>query len=78
MTVRVQKWGNSLGVRIPKSIATQSAIREGTELEIRTDEGCVTLEPVRVPTLKQLLAQVKPANRPSLVDWGRRVGKETW
>jgi antitoxin MazE len=78
MTVRVQKWGNSLGVRIPKAIATQSDIREGTELNISHADGLVTLRPVTVPTLKELLSQAKPQNRPALVDWGNRVGKEAW
>ena len=78
MTVRVQKWGNSLGVRIPKSVADQSSIRAGSELEVRSDDGRVVLSPVRVPTLKQLLAQVKPGNRPQLIDWGKPVGKEVW
>ena len=78
MTVRVQKWGNSLGVRIPKSIAQQSAIREGIDLEIVPSGEGVLLRPVKVPSLRQLLAQMKPANRPPVVDWGKPVGKEAW
>jgi antitoxin MazE len=78
MTVTVQKWGNSLGVRIPQGIARQSGIREGAQLEASVVGGRVVLWPVKVPTLKQLLAQAKPANRPSLEDWGSPVGKEAW
>ena len=78
MTVRVQRWGNSLGVRIPRQIARKSAIREGAELEVSVTRGNVVLRPLKVPSLRQLLAQVKPANRPELVDWGRPVGQEVW
>jgi len=78
MTVRVQKWGNSLGVRIPKDIARQSSIGEGTELEVHYSDGRVILLPPRVPSLKQLLAQVNPGNRPKLIDWGPAVGGEVW
>ena len=78
MTVRVQRWGNSLGVRIPREIAKKSAIREGAELEMSVSRGQVVLRPLKVPSLRQLLAQVKPENRPELADWGRPVGKEIW
>lgn len=78
MTVRVQRWGNSLGVRIPREIAKKSAIREGAELEVSVTRGRVVLQPLRVPSLRQLLAALKPENRPELADWGRPVGKEVW
>jgi antitoxin MazE len=78
MTVRVQKWGNSLGVRIPQSIARQSAIRSGTELDVSFRNGRVVLQPIAVPSLKTLLDQMKPANRPELVDWGKPRGQEAW
>lgn len=78
MTVRVQKWGNSLGVRIPKAVAQQSAIREGAELEVLCIDEQVVLRPVKVPSLKQLLASAKPQNRPDLTEWGKPVGGEAW
>jgi len=78
MTVRVQKWGNSLGVRIPRAIAQQSEIRQGSELEVSFRDGHVELRPREVPTLKELLSAMKPENRPSLVDWGKAVGREVW
>ncbi len=78
MTVRVQKWGNSLGVRIPKALARQSDIREGAELEVLCIDEQVILRPVKVPSLKQLLARAKRQNRPDLVDWGKPVAREVW
>jgi antitoxin MazE len=78
MTVRVQKWGNSLGVRIPKSIARQNRIDEGTELEVLSKNGRVILRAPKAPSLKELLSAMKPSNRPQLVDWGKPIGKEAW
>lgn len=78
MTVRVQKWGNSLGVRIPKAVADRSLIREGSELEISFEKGRVILNPTKVPSLTQMLAGIKPGDRPDLADWGKPVGKEVW
>ena len=78
MTVRVQKWGNSLGVRIPKAVAHQSAIHVGSELEVVYDDDQVILRPVKVPSLRQLLAKAKPKNRPDVVEWGKPVGREAW
>jgi antitoxin MazE len=78
MTVRIQKWGNSLGVRIPKDIARRSKMRDGAEVEMLSSGDHVILRPVRVPSLKQLLAKAKRQNRPEVVDWGMPLGGEMW
>lgn len=77
MAVTAWKGGDSLGVRIPKVIARQSSIRQGSELEVSTNNGRVLLRPVEVPSLSQLLGGMKKSNRPDqvkCVDWrGRRA-----
>ena len=78
MTVTVCKWGNSLGVRIPRSVIQGAKWRKGTSLEIAIQGGKVFLRPVEVPSLGELLAQVKPGSRPESADWGKPVGKEVW
>jgi len=78
MTVTVQKWGNSLGIRIPKAIAQNAKLGKGTQVEVSVERGHVVLRPVEVPSLKELLSKVKPGSRPQLVDWGKPVGKEVW
>jgi antitoxin MazE len=78
MTVTVQKWGNSLGVRLPRAVAQSAKLGVGSQLEVRAHQGKIILELVAVPTLAELLAQVKPRSRPGVVDWGRPVGKEAW
>ena len=78
MTVTIQKWGNSLGVRIPKSVALRAKLCKGSQVEVAVEGNRVVLNPVEVPSLRELLAQIKPASRPQLVDWGMPVGKEAW
>ena len=43
----VQKWGNSLGVRIPKATAQQAQLAQGTEVEFDTSGGVLTIRPAR-------------------------------
>lgn len=78
MTVRVQKWGNSLGVRIPKAVAAQSDIREGSEVDVYCKDGRVIVQPSPVPSLHELLSRIKPGDRPPVEDWGGPVGREVW
>lgn len=62
-TVIVQKWGNSLGIRIPKDAADQIGIQQGSEMELHVieNEGIITLKPKRARkkyTLEELLSQI--------------------
>jgi antitoxin MazE len=80
MQVRVQKWGNSLAVRIPKPLAEDAAVKEGTVLNLAVSEGKVIAVPVRKKklSLKQMLAQVTRKNLHAEVDFGSAVGREIW
>ena len=78
MHVRVQKWGNSLAVRIPKPLAEDAAVREGTVLNLAVSQGKIVPTPVkeRKLSLKQLLAKVTRKNLHAEVDFGPSVGRE--
>ena len=80
MHVRVQKWGNSLAVRIPKPLAEDAEVQEGTILNLAVSEGVVVATPVkkRKWSLKQLLAKVSKKNLHAEVDFGPSVGREIW
>jgi len=74
-TVVAQKWGNSLGIRIPKDAADQIGIEQGTEIELKVigDEGIITLKPIRTRkkyTLEELISQITPENRHEEIDFG--------
>jgi len=80
MRTRVQKWGNSLALRIPKSFATEVGLQRETSVEISLADGKLAITPVTKPklTLKQLLAKVTKENLHREVETGPTIGKETW
>jgi antitoxin MazE len=80
MRARVQRWGNSLALRIPKAFATETALESGSEVELTLDEGRLVVTPLVTPSyeLEDLLAQVTPENLHGEVDTGSSVGNEAW
>jgi len=79
MKARIQKWGNSLALRIPKSFATHSNIEQGSVVDLSLDNGRLIVEPAQEQySLEELLARVTKKNLHSEVDFGLPVGKEVW
>jgi antitoxin MazE len=80
MRTRVQKWGNSLALRIPKSFANEVGLQRETSVEISLADGKLVITPVTKPklTLKQLLSKVTKENLHHEVDTGPATGNETW
>lgn len=77
MKVHVSKWGNSLAVRIPKSVAETAGLQEGCELDMTATDSEVHLKKLEY-SLESLLRSVTPENIHSEVAWGEPVGKEAW
>jgi antitoxin MazE len=80
MHVRVQKWGNSLAVRIPKPLAKDAKVEEGTVLNLAVSEGKIIATPVKKnkQSLQQMLAKVSRKNLHAEVESGAPVGREVW
>jgi antitoxin MazE len=80
MHVRVQKWGNSLAVRIPKPLAEDAEVKEGTVLNLAVSQGKVVATPVHKKkfSLKQLLSKVHRKNLHAEIESGSPVGRESW
>ena len=78
-TTQIAKWGNSLGVRLPKSVALEADIDEGDTVDVSVKSGAIVIRPSR-PTysLNQLVRKITPRNRHGETDWGEAVGHETW
>jgi len=78
--VRVQKWGNSLALRIPKPFAADAGVKEGAIVDMSVVEGRLVAAPVRVrrARLRDLLDKVTKANLHDEVDTGAPVGREAW
>lgn len=77
---RVQRWGNSLAVRIPKPFALEIGLEQNTLVTVSIAEGKLLLEPVVEPKymLEQLLAGVTEDNLHREVETGSAVGNEVW
>ena len=80
MKTRVQKWGNSLALRIPKSFADEVGLQREAPVEVSLADGKLVITPVTKPklTLKQLLAKVTEENLHHEVNYGPTIGNETW
>ena len=79
MQTRIQKWGNSLALRIPKSFAAQSHLEQDTLVDVTLQEGRLVVTPIEAAlTLDQLVAQITPENRHGEQDFGQPAGREVW
>ena len=74
---QVVRWGNSLAVRIPKSVVEEAQMKEGDGIVFKATKGKIELRrKIAVPTLEELVARITPENRHPETDWGKAVGKE--
>ena len=79
LQTQIQKWGNSLAVRIPKPFATEIGLEQNSTVTVSVIDGKLVLEPVRPDyTLAELLSQVTPENLHREVETGAAVGNEVW
>ena len=78
MNARVQRWGNSLAIRIPRAYANDLGVREGSEVELTLDGRTLIVTPSTTPTLDALLQGITDANRHEELDLGQPEGREAW
>jgi antitoxin MazE len=80
MKTRVQKWGNSLALRIPKAFAAEARLREDTPVELSLIDGRLVIRPLAEPspTLDELLRDVTDENLHGEWDTGPAAGGEVW
>ena len=82
MLTKVQKWGNSQGLRVTKALLDEAGIHVGDEVDVSVRRGRIIVEPVsRVRgrfDLKALVSKMPEDYRPEELDWGPPTGKELW
>ena len=80
MNVSIQKWGNSLALRIPSSLAKDIHLHRGSQVEVGVVNGNIMVKPAmrKKYALSQLLKGVSKSNLHSEQDWGAPLGKEAW
>lgn len=79
MISTVQEWGNSQGIRIPKSILKEANISTGQKVEIAVESGNIILKNIsKRKSIKELFDGFNGSYKESEVDWGTPAGKEIW
>jgi antitoxin MazE len=82
MVTKIQKWGNSQGLRVSKEILKDAQINLGDEVQVSARNGRIVVEPITKIRgrykLKDLLAKIPKNYRANELDWGTPVGKEAW
>ncbi|MEC0206712.1 AbrB/MazE/SpoVT family DNA-binding domain-containing protein [Paenibacillus lautus] len=74
---QVQKWGNCLGIRIPKALAMEIGLEEGSEIDLDVEDGHLIIKR-RTNTLEDLLSKITSDNLHSEVQTGEPQGWESW
>jgi antitoxin MazE len=76
---KVQKWGNSLAIRIPRAFAEQLGVQQDSEVDLSLDRDRLIMKPIRTkPSLSVLLRQVTDENIHAEVATGEPTGREVW
>ena len=82
MVTKVQKWGNSQGLRIAKHVLEDARIEVGDDVSITVQDGVIVISPVkRVRSkydLSRLISRIPKDYKADQIDWGKPVGKEVW
>jgi antitoxin MazE len=82
MIAKIQKWGNSQGLRFPREILRQAHVDVGDNVDISVEKGGIIVKPISVRRgkyrIRQLLSSAPRDYHPREVDWGRPSGKEAW
>ncbi len=77
MITKLQKWGNSLAIRIPKSFASEIGLQKEAPVDISFNEGKLIISPIS-DTLDDLVGRITKNNLHKEVDTGPAVGDELW
>jgi antitoxin MazE len=80
MRTKIQKWGNSLALRIPKSFAEEAEVEAGSRVDLSVTDGQLVIRPVRSQRfeLHALLVGVKEENLHAEISTGEPTGREAW
>jgi len=80
MGTKIQKWGNSLGVRLPKVVTDAQSLKAGSMVKVSSDAQKIVIEIIKThsPRIQDLVANITDDNKHETVDWGMPQGKEIW
>ena len=78
MDAVVRKWGNSLGIRIPGNMAKEIALKDGTSVDIESENGQIIIKPRTRYVLNDMLGKISSENIHEEIDSNGVLGNEIW
>jgi antitoxin MazE len=82
MVTKIQKWGNSQGLRLAKQVLDEAHISVGDDVDVKTRDGLIVISPVRrvrgKRSLQELVSRMPKDYKAEETDWGKPVGREVW
>lgn len=82
MVTKVQRWGNSQGLRLSKELLCDAEIEVGDAVDVAVRQGTLVVTPIRRVRgghdLRDLVSRIPKDYEPEEVDWGPPVGREAW
>ncbi len=82
MLTKIQKWGNSQGLRLAKNLLSDAQLGVGDEVDVRVKDGIIVVIPAKRirgrHNLKDLVARIPENYQTEEIDWGHPTGKEVW
>ena len=78
-TLTLRKWGNSLAIRLPRTITEDHGLHDGSKIRYSESRTKLVLNlDEEALTLKDLVDRITPENLHPATDWGDPIGKEIW
>jgi len=82
MVTKVQKWGNSQGLRLAKHVLEDACLSIGDSVDVSTRDGVIVIAPVRrvrgKQSLQELVSRIPKNYKTGEVNWGKPIGREDW
>jgi len=82
MITKVQKWGNSQGIRLSKELLSDVEINVGDAVDVAVRDGALVVTPMRRVRgghdLRELVRRIPKDYKLGELDWGHPVGREVW
>ena len=82
MVTKIQKWGNSQGLRLARQVLEEARISVGDEVDVSARDGVIVIAPARrirgKQSLQELVSRIPKNYKPEEVDWDEPAGREVW
>jgi antitoxin MazE len=82
MVTKIQKWGNSQGLRLGKQVLEEARIAVGDSVDVAARDGVIVIAPLKrirgKQSLQELVSRIPRNYKTRELDWGKPRGREVW